>query len=516
MVAVNIPADALFLAVLNHAEGDFSKQSCESIISDYIGRFLESEPDVILLNVCYRRSLTPSEVFDSYLYDVETDGFGNVLKGANGESVKRLSPTSDSVSKYFASFFTCARELLKNGIDIYKFAIERIRKTDCRVFLSVRMNDGHYTANPAVNSSFARRNGGEHTINHDGVSLDFSQSAVQNYFYSYIDELLGNYRVDGIELDWLRYPTVLPPDKRSDYRILNGYMKRIRRLVDSYGDSLALAVRVLPTEADNLGHGVDVCEWIADGVVDIVTIENFYVPTNFELPVAKWRESVEKRNTNRHPYRLLCGSDWAVSCVQQYSVAMTPALVRGFTDACLESGADGVYLFNFFEENDTSSFEFVKVGAGVGRLENCFAERLLAAKNWQSLPRRYVHIGESNDRYPIVLGGGESYAFKKRVNGKLESCKCIIGCDKDLPISVFANGELITDVERELVCVGFEYISNVDERENEFIYTPTQAAPHVFCARLPDSALKTGALEIKIQNTLCERVGILWLEILCE
>ena len=109
-LTVNIPADGLFLAILNRANGDFSKESCERIIGEYIGRFLEAEPDIIFLNVCYRRSLTPSEIFDSYLYDIETDNDGYAIK-KQGESVKKYSPVTDNVSKYFMSFIVCAREL---------------------------------------------------------------------------------------------------------------------------------------------------------------------------------------------------------------------------------------------------------------------------------------------------------------------------------------------------------------------------------------------------------------------
>ena len=80
LVAVNIPADGLFLAILHRANGDFSREHCEHMIRDYIGRYLEAKPDIILLNVCYRRSLTPSEVFDSYLYDVQTGEDGYALR----------------------------------------------------------------------------------------------------------------------------------------------------------------------------------------------------------------------------------------------------------------------------------------------------------------------------------------------------------------------------------------------------------------------------------------------------
>ena len=104
-LAINIPADGLFLAVLNKANNDFSKSNCTRIIKEYLNRYLESNPDIILLNVCYRRALTPSEVFDSYLYNIETDENGFALKNQNNETVKTLSPTTDGVSKYFSSFF---------------------------------------------------------------------------------------------------------------------------------------------------------------------------------------------------------------------------------------------------------------------------------------------------------------------------------------------------------------------------------------------------------------------------
>lgn len=81
-LAINIPADGLFLAIMNNAGGDFSRNNCERIINRYIGKFIENEPDVILLNVCYRRCLTPSEVFDSYLYDIKTDDEGYACKNA--------------------------------------------------------------------------------------------------------------------------------------------------------------------------------------------------------------------------------------------------------------------------------------------------------------------------------------------------------------------------------------------------------------------------------------------------
>jgi hypothetical protein len=214
-------------------------------------------------------------------------------------------------------------------------------------------------------------------------------------------------------------------------------MKRIRRLSDRYKKDLA--VRILATEEENLSWGLDACMWIADGSVDVITIENFYIPTNYELPVCAWRESIKKKNADHHSYRLLCGSDWGVSCMDRYNIAMTPALVRGFTSECLHNGADGVYLFNFFEENGGNSFEYVADSNGNAYLKNCFLERMKAAREPDLLPRRCVHIGRSNGRYPITLGAEECYTFSSQTKKPFNRCQIVVGCDVDASLSVFLN-----------------------------------------------------------------------------
>lgn len=509
-LAINIPADGLFLAILNKANGDLSEENCTRIIKKYIDRHLEANPDIILLNVCYRRSLTPSDVFDSYLYDISTD--------ENGHIVKTLSPVTDNVSKYFSSFFSCARVLLQNEIDIYKILTNHIRESGCKVFLSVRMNDGHYTDNPAINSSFALKNNSMHTIFHDGVALDFSQEAVQNYFYEYIQELLDNYFVDGIELDWLRYPMVLPPELSSDYSILNNYMKNIRNLLDSYDRELSLAVRILPNEQNNMNNGVDACQWVADGTVDMITIENFYIPTNFEMPIAHWKSNIQERNTAQNRYQLFCGSDWGVSCMSGYNIAMTPALVRGFATECLSHGADGIYLFNFFEENDTSSLELTVDSSNVVYLKNCFTERIKAAKEPYSLPRRYVHIGDSNQRYPIILHANSSYKFSYKIKKPFEQCRIIIGLDKDISSSVFVSELHIgIPLQNAEVYTGFDYIPETEiGKDNHFIYSVSQAAPYIKSALLPISLCETPFIDIVVQNNTSQIANILWIELSFE
>jgi len=448
------------------------------------------------------------------LYDIKTDENGLALRDENGNTVKKSSPTTDdNISKYFMSFFSCARILLQNGIDIYKILTEYIKERGCRVFLSVRMNDVHYIDNPTINSSFALKDNGIHTIGGNRKLLDFSQMAVRNYFYEYIKELLENYTFDGLELDWLRCVNSLPPKHCSDFDILNDYTRKIRKLLDSYDKELSLAVRVLADEQENLDNGIDVCSWIGDGNADIVTIENFFIPTNFEMPISQWRDNIKKRNPNNNDYHLLCGSDWAVSCVKQYNIAMTPALVRGFANECLYNGADGIYLFNFFEEDDTSSFELVTDSCGKAYLKNCFLERMKAAKKPRELPRRYVHIGFSNTRYPITLESNASYEFVYQAKGQFDKCKIVVGCDGDNDFDVLINGVCIKDdLQKEEIFEGFEYVPSAKIcKENIFIYAVSQAAPCVKSALLPLTCDEKAKIAIK--NKSAQTINILWLEL---
>ena len=90
LMAVNIPADGLFLAILNKANGDLSRENCTRLIRAFMQRFLEAKPDMILLNVNYRRALTPSRVMDSYLYE-KASTFTTFSPGRSGRQAARFT-----------------------------------------------------------------------------------------------------------------------------------------------------------------------------------------------------------------------------------------------------------------------------------------------------------------------------------------------------------------------------------------------------------------------------------------
>ena len=135
----------------------------------------------------------------------------------------------------------------------------------------------------------------------------------------------------------------------------------------------------------------------------------------------------------------------------------------------------------------------------------------------QELPRRYVHIGNSNKRYPILLHKNENYAFEKRIAHPSPKCRIVIGCETKTDLSVLVNGHSVQSIHAEPIFEGFEFVPE-DEigKKNHFIYALTQAAPIVYSAALPMDLPNADKLFVEIRNSSCEAVKILWLEIVCE
>lgn len=506
MLAINIPAEGIFLAIQSRNLEKYTPEACREITRAYISRFLSSKPEIIFLNVCYRRSLVDSQVFDTFLHTVTTDEKGN--------TVKRENPDTENNNKYFRAIFDCARELLREQIDVFKTAVEVIRAAGCKVYFSVRMNDGHFTDDPSINSSRSFDLGGRYTVVKDGfIFFDYSQKPIQNYVGSYIRELATNYDLDGIELDWLRHPIVLPESKYSDLEILNTYMADIRNMLREIRPNMGLAVRVLANEKAGLGLGMDGAAWIARGYADILTISNFHTPTNFEMPVNQWRTSIQSKNTDNRPYTLLCGCDWGASCVYGRTIPLTPAMVRAFCNDCYQKRTDGIYLFNFMEEDAPSSWELTEDAQGRPQLKKCFMERIMAVYHPQDLPRRYPYVGYTNRRYPIPVPKKEAYAFSMHANKPFGKCKLVIAYDTDADFTVSVNGCENIPMKRQIVHPGYEYEENFVFQGDPIVHAVSQVAPFVAAADLPPAALAAEDFQIRLNNESNRDTKLLWAEL---
>lgn len=446
---VQIPCDMLAMCLMK-TEKDISlltEADCKELVGAYLKPILINHPGAIYLNVCYRRSAVPSEVFSTFAYDISIDENGYPALDDCGISIKKavvIPPDIQWVSPYHKVLLTVYNTLLSKGIDLCGIAMKIIKAAAIPLYLSVRASDNHGWE--GMGTEFLDKN----SLPVNGRP-DYSRGCVRNYFHNYIAELLGNYDPDGIEIDWLRAMPVIPNDMLGDYTIINNYMRQLKKTVSAFGKKIS--VRVFATVQKNLDNGMDVCRWIADGSIDSFTAENFYIPTNFEIPIDEWRQKIAEKNINDNKYALYCGSDWAVSCGLPFSHYMTPALIRGFASSCTERGADDIYLFNLADCNPETT-QMLNEDRGI--LIDCYEARFAAAAEPDHGIRRYVYLSGCDKRYPITIAPGESKSITIYTGKPASQYRFYLCSTEGNKISILINGNPMSPLEEEPTIPGFE------------------------------------------------------------
>ena len=216
------------------------------------------------------------------------------------------------------------------------------------------------------------------------TGLDFSYPEVREHRLSIVEEVVERFEVDGVELDFMRHPAFFRPDEAYGSRYLvTDLVARARRMLDEAGSrrgrKLLLAVRVPPTLYDSARIGLDVGEWIAGGLVDIVVVGGGFIP--FETPMGEFTA-------------IAAGTGCLVYGCIEGTVTADERSMRALAALWSEDGAAGVYLYNFYtmspEWNRITSQELTDPAALAG------------------LDRRYEIFRPRS----YEGGGGHSTAFK--------------------------------------------------------------------------------------------------------
>ena len=220
------------------------------------------------------------------------------------------------------------------------------------LFPSLRMNQ-HYEVDPASPGySRLRRDHPEWLIGHGreeltphsiewGIrtGLNFAVPEVRQHLSSVICEMFERFDVDGVELDFMRHPGYFRIDEAySSRHLVTDMLWQVRQRMNAANEErdrrVELAVRVPETLADSARIGLDVAEWIAQGLVDIVIVGGGFVPFGMNI-----EEFVEvARGTECRVY----------GCIESMRPAASDEVVRGIASRIWGSGAHGLYLFNYW------------------------------------------------------------------------------------------------------------------------------------------------------------------------
>lgn len=260
------------------------------------------------------------------------------------------------------------RGLRDRGMDILEILIGRAHEKGLALFGSLRMNAGN--VDPASPPAIG---GAGETISLDGphgagVALpgvdipvsapcgpftaprerhaDYANAGVRQRCLSIVEELAGDYELDGVELDFTAGPFYFKPDEVEDSTaLMTEHVRRISECVRRNGR--ALAVRVLPTEKMNLEAGLDVRSWLGEGLVGLV-VPVFYGFGQVD-PQMPFEWLVGPAHSAGAQVTPMLDPTWPGGVLDPGaggSTRATHAMMRAAAANAYAKGADGVYTWN--------------------------------------------------------------------------------------------------------------------------------------------------------------------------
>ena len=247
---------------------------------------------------------------------------------------------------------------LHAGGDPVKDTLEACRKCGKDFFISYRMNDHHYVTDltwPSHNAIW--REHPEYWLGDSDTSpnakadnvrvFNYLLPPVRDYYFAILQELCTKYDVDGVELDFQRFPKFFPTDKLDEgARVMTTFVRRIKEMMDRIGrergKSLKLCVRVPETPAKCREAGLDVPGWDAAGLVEMINISSSYIHT-MELNIEGFRAKT-KRAKLYGEMNYVTHQNAKDKFARRYT---TVEIYRASALNLFHRGADGLSLFNY-------------------------------------------------------------------------------------------------------------------------------------------------------------------------
>lgn len=429
----NIDINSIVTPFLNRVSDEpvFSEELLYPLVDQSKGTFVTD----ILFDIFCQYSATDSEVFTTY-----ADKF--LQKEYEGEAV--------DFTEEYRGIYKINKEY---GTDPYAVWIRRCREIGIRPWLTFRMNDCH--VNAFLKSTFqqlAKKNGwiiGEQ-YGYFGNCLDYKVPEVRETMLRYLEEQVMRYDVHGVELDFQRELycfNYLEEGMDVCTGIMNDFVRSFKCIVkqaeEKFGHPIRIAVRLTRDIDQSLRFGFDARTWAKEGLVDMIVPSPRWSNVDTGIPFDVWKRELPGVEIPGCLETLLASGE-------QGNASMTVETARGLAAGHLAAGADDIYLYNYFGQQDYMDMRDHKVQLTCGSIEEiyrhpvrCFIQKQDAATcpkpftNWEPLP--------------VTLNQGESCELSLRT-GNIPPEKAVtflavleLGCICNAEISI--NGNVLSGFE---------------------------------------------------------------------
>lgn len=187
--------------------------------------------------------------------------------------------------------------------------------------------------------------------------LDYGVPEVREYVLSNIQEVIDNYDIDGVELDYMRDPWLfketfsdpVQPVTKEHSQVMVDFHKRVRAMLDAkakrIGRALLLAIRVPRWLDISKNLGLDLEASLRSGAIDIMVGGGGYIP--MAMPTTDFIKLGHKYNV---PVYICISASGMRNLPHEGHRRNTIAAWRGAAVNFWDAGVDGQYVFNTFPD----------------------------------------------------------------------------------------------------------------------------------------------------------------------
>ena len=293
-----------------------------------------------------------------------TEMIGSLMTDEQWEHVMKVGPEPERKGTQERGLANL-RSLVEAGHDPIGLVVDRAREKGMEVFITLRLNEIHDVQNPdsLIVSQFWK----EHPEYHIGKigdeilpkfkniiggrpdyqvhpivaswfpgALNFAFEEVRDLRLAELRECCERYDIDGIDLDFQRFPIYFPQDEGPEHlETMTNWVRQIQEMTKEVGQkkgrALKLSARILAKPEQNTAIGLDPVTWAEEGLVDFLVVSH-YLRNDFPLPMGEFRKLMPKSMP-------LYGS---------IEVEPKKENFRKIARQLWDDGADGILLFNFF------------------------------------------------------------------------------------------------------------------------------------------------------------------------
>lgn len=435
-------------------------------------------------------------------------------------------------------------KFILNGGDLVEVYVDECRKVGIAPLISFRLNDSHFLshAKQDYKDEAAVQNArdavcrfyGEHPEYIIGDSAeerykylqDWSRPEVRDYRFRLIEELFVNYDVEGIELDFMRYPAYFNVEEttaaeRSD--IMAGFIAQIRsemdRLEKNDGKKRWLGIRIT-AYPDTWGDlGVDLKKF-SDAGLNWVNCSSHYF-TDLGMEIARIRKMVpdhvalysELHYVNAVGPYLKAEANQGRKAGGSVRRRTNPLQFYTAANLAYEQGADGVSLFNFHYYRGSRGV-YTREG---GKEPPFDILKHLTDRDWLQKQPQWYFIGASFN--PLM--SNEPFT-KTYAPGKAETFRLLMkppkgGWTGDARLRILACDPL-GDSKWSVVFNGSELKPTDDISEPYDVrYTTGTLYPEYYRAfAVPKKVLQDGSNEIEVMLLSGKKAKLFYLDIAVE